>query len=60
MLPILPQVFESRAPSGFIRVEDLQKALTTYGTEKLTDEQASELVSQVRDINETPRFMLRL
>ena len=33
--------------SRYIKVEQLVKALTTYGSEKLTDEAAQELVSQL-------------
>eukprot|EP00743_Colponemidia_sp_Colp-15_P002531 GILK01002743.1.p1 GENE.GILK01002743.1~~GILK01002743.1.p1 ORF type:complete len:168 (-),score=33.75 GILK01002743.1:747-1214(-) len=35
------------APSGHIHVKTLMKALTTYGTEKLTEDQAAELIAQV-------------
>ncbi|KAG5181620.1 hypothetical protein JKP88DRAFT_257924 [Tribonema minus] len=41
------KVFEGSAPSGYIKMESLVRALTTYGTEKLTEEQARELVSQL-------------
>ena len=41
------QIFESSSPSGHIHAEALQKALMTYGSEKLTKDQAAELVSQV-------------
>ena len=41
------QIFEGTAPGGFIKVSDLMKALTTYGSEKLSEEQAAELVSQL-------------
>ena len=41
------QIFEGTAPSGHIKVSDLVHALTTYGTTKLTQEQAVELVGQV-------------
>lgn len=42
------QIFEGTAPSGHIKVSDLLNALTTYGSTKLTEEQAAELVGQVR------------
>ena len=46
------KIFESGAPSGHIKVDSLVKSLTTYGTEKLTEEQARELVSQLEpDVN---------
>jgi calmodulin len=41
------KIFETGAPSGFIKVDTLIKSLTTYGTEKLTEDQAQELVSQL-------------
>jgi len=41
------KLFESGAPTGFIKIENLLKSLTTYGTEKLTEAQAQELVSQL-------------
>jgi len=43
----MTQVFEAPSQPGFIKIDTLQKALTTYGSEKLTDELARELVSQV-------------
>jgi len=46
------KIFETGAPGGHIKVDTLIKSLTTYGTEKLTDEQAQELVSQLEpDVN---------
>ncbi|CAM9622573.1 unnamed protein product, partial [Phaeothamnion confervicola] len=42
------KVFECGAPPGYVKVETLIKALTMHGSEKLTDEQAKELVSQAR------------
>ena len=39
------KVFESSP--GYIKVESLIKALCTYGVEKLTEDQARELVSQL-------------
>ena len=41
------QIFEGNAPGGYITSESLQKALMTYGSEKLTKDQAAELVSQL-------------
>lgn len=45
---ILVQVFEGTSPPGHIKIDSVIKALTTYGSEKLTEEQAHDLVSQVR------------
>jgi len=41
------KVFEGQAPTGHIKVHDLLHALTTYGSTKLSMEQAQELVSQL-------------
>jgi Ca2+-binding EF-hand superfamily protein len=41
------QVFEGKAPSGFIRLEDLERALTVYGTDRLTQDQVADLISQI-------------
>mmetsp|Transcript_11797 Transcript_11797/g.15404 ORF Transcript_11797/g.15404 Transcript_11797/m.15404 type:complete len:159 (+) Transcript_11797:195-671(+) len=41
------RVFEGASPPGYIKVDALAKALMTYGSEKLTEEQARELVSQL-------------
>ncbi len=41
------RVFEGSCPQGFVRAEALVKALCTYGVEKLTEEQAHDLVSQL-------------
>jgi calmodulin len=41
------KVFEGACPPGFVRAEGLIKALSTYGKEKLTEEQAADLVSQL-------------
>jgi len=41
------RVFESNTPAGYVRAETLIRALTTYGVEKLTPEQADDLVSQL-------------
>lgn len=40
-------IFEGDAPPGLVRADALVKALTTYGTEKLSEPQAQELVSQL-------------
>ena len=42
------KVFEGTSPGGYIKVDALVRALTTYGADKLSQEQAQELVSQVR------------
>ena len=47
-MPLHGQVFELPVQPGHVRIDTLLKALTTYGNEKLTDEQARELISQVR------------
>ncbi|CAM9789759.1 unnamed protein product [Ascophyllum nodosum] len=41
------KVFEGNAPAGHIRINSVIKALTTYGSEHLTMEQAHDLVSQL-------------
>ncbi|CAM9689375.1 unnamed protein product, partial [Ectocarpus sp. 4 AP-2014] len=41
------KVFEGNSPPGHIRIESVMKALTTYGSEQLTEEQAHDLVSQL-------------
>ena len=41
-------MFECGAPPGYVKVDQLIKSLTTYGSEKLKDEQARELVTQVK------------
>lgn len=40
-------VFEGSNPSGYVKADGLVRALCTYGKEKLTEEQAQELVSQL-------------
>ena len=46
------KIFESGVPGGHIKVDTLIKSLTTYGTEKLSEDQAQELVSQLEpDVN---------
>jgi len=41
------RAFEGNGPKGHIKVEHLVKALTTYGSERVTEEQALELVGQL-------------
>jgi len=41
------RVFEGTAPPGHIKQSDLIKALTTYGSTRLTEDQARELVAQL-------------
>jgi calmodulin len=41
------RVFESNTPQGYVRAENLIGALCTYGVEKLTQEQAGDLVGQL-------------
>ncbi len=40
-------MFEGTAPAGHIRVTDLVRDLKTYCTEKLTEQQIAELISQL-------------
>ena len=40
-------MFEGNSPPGHIKIESVMKALTTYGSEQLTEEQAHDLVSQL-------------
>mmetsp|Transcript_26397 Transcript_26397/g.26648 ORF Transcript_26397/g.26648 Transcript_26397/m.26648 type:complete len:152 (+) Transcript_26397:274-729(+) len=41
------KVFEGSAPAGYVRAETLVRNLCTYGSEKLTEDQAYELVMQL-------------
>lgn len=41
------KIFEGKNPNGYVKAEGLIKALCTYGTEKLTEEQAHDLVNQL-------------
>jgi len=41
------KVFEGGAPSGFIRLDDLERALTVYGADRLTPEQVADLIAQI-------------
>ena len=46
------KVFEGSAPPGYVKAEALTRALCTYGVEKLTLDQATDLVSQLEtDVN---------
>ncbi len=49
----LAQIFEGPAPDGFIKITDLVKAIQTYSSQPLTEEQIAELMSQVceADVN---------
>jgi hypothetical protein len=42
------KVFQGLNPAGHVRAEALVKAIYTYGKEKLAEDQAAELVSQMR------------
>ncbi len=41
------KTFQGDCNTGFVRISDLKKALQIYGTEKLTAQQAEELLAQV-------------
>eukprot|EP00449_Zooxanthella_nutricula_P015545 CAMPEP_0198546120 /NCGR_PEP_ID=MMETSP1462-20131121/66320_1 /TAXON_ID=1333877 /ORGANISM="Brandtodinium nutriculum, Strain RCC3387" /LENGTH=163 /DNA_ID=CAMNT_0044276549 /DNA_START=23 /DNA_END=514 /DNA_ORIENTATION=+ len=45
------KVFSNTAPEGCIRVKDLEKALQMYGREKLSAEEAKNLVAQVESVD---------
>jgi len=46
------KVFEGTCPPGYVKAETLMKALSSYGTEHLTEDQARDLISQLEiDIN---------
>lgn len=47
LLSVEEQVFEGNSPPGHIKIDSVMKALTTYGSEQLTEEQAHDLVSQL-------------
>eukprot|EP00960_Hanusia_phi_P059844 764306-Hanusia_phi.AAC.3 len=58
----MEQVFEapnSGLPPGHVKTSALERALTTYGTEKLTVEEAQDLLSQVRGGSERARRGVR-
>eukprot|EP00438_Fugacium_kawagutii_P026200 Skav223830 [mRNA] locus=scaffold1256:39800:45640:- [translate_table: standard] len=44
---MIKKVFAGNAPDGCIRVKDLEQALQAYGREKLTAEEAKNLVAQI-------------
>jgi len=41
------KVFEGNSPNGYVGSETIVNALTTYGSEKISEEQARELVGQM-------------
>lgn len=41
------KVFEGTSPSGFIKIDDLERALTVYGADRLTSDQVAELIAQI-------------
>ena len=41
------KVFAGNAPEGSIRMRDLEKALQTYGREKLSAEETKNLIAQI-------------
>lgn len=45
------KVFENSSMPGTIKADTLVKALCTYGAEKLTEDQAKDLVSQLESDN---------
>mmetsp|Transcript_15074 Transcript_15074/g.32459 ORF Transcript_15074/g.32459 Transcript_15074/m.32459 type:complete len:166 (-) Transcript_15074:137-634(-) len=45
------KVFAGTAPEGTIRVKDLEKALQVYGREKLSAEEAKNLVAQIECVD---------
>merc|ERR1712137_1404018 len=45
------KVFSGNAPEGSIRVKDLENALQVYGREKLTAEEAKNLVAQIECVD---------
>ena len=55
---VMVKVFEATSQPGYIRIDTLLKALTTYGSDKLTEEQARELVSQVRIASPTIQIIV--
>mmetsp|Transcript_73382 Transcript_73382/g.192404 ORF Transcript_73382/g.192404 Transcript_73382/m.192404 type:complete len:156 (-) Transcript_73382:86-553(-) len=50
------KVFSGNAHDGSIRVRDLEKALQTYGREKLTAEEAKNLVAQIECVDGCFRY----
>eukprot|EP00736_Rhodelphis_marinus_P012896 Rmarinus@m.15970 len=47
------KLFEGGAPPGRVKFSTLERALTTYGTHKLTIPEADELLSQIPDTDKT-------
>eukprot|EP00927_Polykrikos_kofoidii_P055352 TRINITY_DN49624_c0_g1_i1.p1 TRINITY_DN49624_c0_g1~~TRINITY_DN49624_c0_g1_i1.p1 ORF type:complete len:176 (-),score=39.16 TRINITY_DN49624_c0_g1_i1:236-763(-) len=45
------KVFANNAPEGSIRVKDLEKALQVYGKDKLTAEEAKNLIAQIECVD---------
>jgi len=45
------KVFAGNAPEGYIRRKDLEKALQCYGRDKLTQDEAANLVAQIECTN---------
>lgn len=41
------KVFEGASPPGMIKVEALERALTVYGADRLTQEQVQDLINQI-------------
>jgi calmodulin len=41
------KLFEAGGPTGYVKAETLKRALCTYGSEKLSEEQANDLVNQL-------------
>lgn len=41
------RVFQGSSPDGYIKLEDLERALTVYGSDRLTTQQVSELINQI-------------
>ena len=45
------KVFQGSAPAGHIRIDDLERALTVYGGDRLTSEQVADLIAQIETRN---------
>jgi len=41
------KMFEGTSPSGYVRTDNLVRSLCTFGVERLTEDQAQELVAQL-------------
>jgi calmodulin len=41
------KLFEGSSPSGYIKIEALERALTVYGNDRLTQQQVAELLAQI-------------